>query len=66
MASGCPTVPRPDAPMKGMGQQETLGSSLSFSWAKNSGVFSSSLSEGSQGLAICFSSCLFETCFAYM
>lgn len=28
MASGHPTVQGPDAPMKGMGQQETLGSSF--------------------------------------
>lgn len=39
---------------------------LSFYRAKNSHVFSSFSSEGSQDLAIRFSSGLFETCLAYM
>lgn len=38
---------------------------LSFYWAKNSCVFSSFPSEGSQDLAIHFSICSFETCLAY-
>lgn len=38
---------------------------LSFYWAKNSRVFSSFPSEGSQDLAIHFSIFLFETCLAY-
>lgn len=39
---------------------------LSFYRVKNSHVFSSFSSEGSQNLALCFSIGLFETCLAYM